>query len=94
MAAWRFGYIVDAFDVHDLFQGVVLHWMRVDGCEGGGGRWFAVMKDSGDYLETVVRIAMSVVGDLCPGLTFGLRDLYCNGDAYASFLITADREVV
>ena len=94
MATWRFEYIVNTSDVHDLFREVVLRWMRVDRCEGGGSRRFAVMKDSGDYLETAIRIAMSVMGDLCPGLTFGLRDLYRNGDSYASFLITADREGV
>lgn len=93
MATWRFEYIVDTSDVHDLFW-VVLRWMRVDRCEGGGSRRFAVMKDSGDCLETAVRIAMLVMGDLCPGLIFGLRDLYRNGDAYASFLITADRKGV
>lgn len=92
MATWRFEYIVDTSDVHDLFREVVLRWTRVDRCEEGGSRRFAVMKDSGDYLETAIRIAMSAMGDLCPGLTFGLRDLYRNGDAYASFLITADKK--
>lgn len=94
MATWRFEYIVNTSDVHDLFQEVVLRWTRLDRCEEGGSRRFAVMKDSGDCLETVIRAAMSTMGDLCPGLTFGLRDLYRNGDAYASFLITADREGV
>lgn len=92
MATWRFEYIVDTSDVHDLFQEVVLRWTRVDRCEEGGSRRSAVMKDSGDYLETAIRAAMLVMGDLCPGLTFELRDLYRNGDAYASFLITADKK--
>lgn len=90
MATWRFEYIVNTSDVHDLFCEVVLRWARVDRCEEGGSHRFAVMKDSGDYLETAIRIAMLIMGDLCPGLTFGLRDLYRDGDAYASFLITAD----
>lgn len=94
MATWRFEYIVNTSDVHDLFCEVVLRWTRVDRCEEGGSRRFAVMKDSGDCLETAIRIAMLIMGDLCPGLTFGLRDLYRDGDAYASFLITADREGV
>lgn len=50
------------------------------------------MKDSDDCLETAMRAAMLVVGDLCPGLTFGLRDLYCDGVSHASFLITADKK--
>ena len=94
MATWRFEYIVNTSDVHDLFCKVVLRWTRVDRCEEGGSRCFAVMKDSGDYLETAIRVAMLIMGDLCPGLTFELRDLYRNGDAYASFLITADRKGV
>lgn len=35
MATWRFEYIVDTSDVHDLFQEVVLRWTRVDRCEEG-----------------------------------------------------------
>lgn len=66
--------------------------MRVDRCEEGGCCWFVVMKDSDDCLETAMRAAMLVVGDLCPGLTFGLRDLYCDGVSHASFLITADKK--
>ena len=92
MATWRFEYIVSTSGVRDLFWGVVLRWVRVDRCEEGGSRRFVVLKDSGDCLGAVVRVAMSVVGDLCPGLVFGLRDVYCDGDVYASFLVTADEK--
>ena len=92
MATWKFEYIVNTVDVHDLFCEVVLRWTRVDRCEEGGSRRFAAMKDSVDYLETAIRAAMLTVGALCPGLTLGVRDVYRDGDSYASFLITADKK--
>ena len=92
MATWEFEYIVDTVDVHDLFRGVVLRWERVDRCEQGGSRRFAVMKDSVDCLEPAIHAAMSTIGVLCPGLILGVRDLYRDGDSYASFLITADKK--
>lgn len=92
MATWKFECIVNTSVVHDLFQEVVLRWERVDRCEEGGSRRFAVMKDSGDCLEAAIRAAMSTMGILCPGLILGMRDLYRDGDLYASFLITADKK--
>ncbi len=92
MATWRFEYIVDTSDVHDLFCEVVLRWARVDRCEEGGSHRFAVMKDSGDYLEAAIRAAMLTIGALCPGLILGVRDVHCNGGSYASFLITVDKK--
>lgn len=94
MATWRFEYIVDMSDVHDLFRAAVLRWERVDRCEQGGSRRFAVMKDSVDCLETAIHAAMSIIGVLCPGLTLGCGGLYRDSDSYASFLITADEKEV
>ena len=94
MATWKFEYIADMSDMHDLFRGVELRWVRVDKCEGGGSRRFVVLNDSGDYLETAIRAAMLTVGNLCPGLILELRDVYRDGDSYASFLITAVRKGV
>lgn len=92
MATWKFMYIVDTVDVHDLSREVVLRWTRVDRCEEGGCRRFAVMKDSVDYLGIAIRAAMLVVESVCPGLTLELLDVHCDSDSYASFLITARKK--
>lgn len=89
MATWKFEYIVNTVDVHDLFWEVVLRWVRVDRCEEGGCRRFAVMKDSGDCLSPAICAAMSVVEGVCPDFALELLDLHCDSDSYASFLITA-----
>ena len=89
MATWKFEYVVSKSDVHDLFDEVVLRWARVDRYEEGGSRRFAVVKESGDCLGTAIHAAMLAVGNLYPGLTLELLDLYRVGDSYASFLITA-----
>lgn len=94
MATWKFEYIADTSNMHDLFREVELRWVRVDKCEGVGSRCFVVLNDSGDYLETAIRAAMLTVGNLCPGSVLELRDVCREGDSYASFLITAVREGV
>lgn len=92
MATWKFEYIVNTVDVHDLFREVVLRWTRVDRCEEGGCRRFAVMKDSADYLGTAICAAMLVIESVCPNLTLELLDVHCDSDSYASFLITARKK--
>lgn len=89
MATWKFEYIVNTVDVHDLFWEAELRWVRVDRCEEGGCRRFVVTKDSADYLGTAIRAAMLVIESVCPGLTLELLDVHCDSDSYASFLITA-----
>lgn len=89
MATWKFEYVVSKSDVHDLFDEVVLRWARVDRYEEGGSRRFCCCEESGDCLGTAIHAAMLTMGNLYPGLTLELLDLYRGGDSYASFLITA-----
>lgn len=92
MATWKFECIVNASAVHDLFREVVVRWSRVDRCEEGGNYRFVVMKDFVDVLETAIYVTMSNMGNLYPELTFEVRDVCCDGDSYASFLVTVDRK--
>lgn len=92
MATWKFECIVNTSDVHDLFREVVVRWSRVDRCEEGGSSRFVVMKDSVDVLETAIHVTMLNMGNLYPELTFEARDVCCDGDSYASFLVTVDRK--
>jgi hypothetical protein len=89
MATWKFEYSVDMFDMSGLFRELMLRWVRVDGRGESGSRRFVIMSESGYYLKTVIRAAMFTVGNLHPGLALELRDVYCDGGSYGSFLITS-----